>query len=60
MPNGAERNDETVIVDFLTGPKAKGPTRPQPADKLWAENNTDMPILGICIKNTDFPSINYL
>jgi hypothetical protein len=26
----------------------------------WAENNTNMPILGICISNADFPSINYL
>jgi hypothetical protein len=37
-------------VDFRTGPKAQGPTRPQPADGIWAGNNTDMPILGICIK----------
>jgi hypothetical protein len=26
----------------------------------WAENNTNMPILGISIGNADFPSINYL
>jgi hypothetical protein len=26
-------------VDFRTGPKAQGQTRPQPADGLWAENN---------------------
>jgi hypothetical protein len=47
-------------VDFRTGPKAQGPTRPQPADGLWAENNTDMPILGILHKKADFPGINYL
>jgi hypothetical protein len=40
------------------GPKVEAPRAFLGAQ--WAENNTDMPILGICIKIADFPSINYL
>jgi hypothetical protein len=40
------------------GPKVEAPGGFLVAQ--WAENNIDMPIFGICVKNADFPSINFL